>query len=48
MGLQVNIFTSAEIDHRENERNDLKDMYDYLRTAGINIIIKDNMNKKFI
>ncbi len=47
-GIAVNIFTSAEIDHRENERTDLKDMYDYLRTAGINIIIKANIHQKFI
>jgi len=47
-GIAVNIFTSAEIDHRENQRTDLKDMYDYLRTAGINIIIKANIHQKFI
>ena len=47
-GIAVNIFTSAGIDHRENERTDLKDMYDYLKTAGINIIIKANIHQKFI
>jgi superfamily II DNA or RNA helicase len=47
-GIAVNIFTSAEIAHRENERTDLNDMYNYLRSAGINIILKANIHQKFI
>ncbi|WP_413228546.1 hypothetical protein [Clostridium estertheticum] len=42
------MFTSAETDVRENEGTDLKDMYDYLRTTGINIILKSNIHQKFI
>jgi len=47
-GITVNIFTSAETDVRENEGADLKDTYDYLRTTGINIILKSNIHQRFI
>jgi len=47
-GITVNIFTSAETDVRENEEADLKDTYDYLRTTGINIILKSNIHQKFV
>jgi len=47
-GITVNIITSSETDVRENEGTDLKDMYDYLRTSGINIILKSNIHQRFI
>ncbi len=47
-GITVNIFISAETDVRENVGTDLKDMYEYLRTTGINIILKSNIHQKFI
>lgn len=43
----INLITRPEGDFKEKEKSNLKEMYELIKTAGINIIFKTNIHQKF-